>query len=77
MYTIYDTTSNNEILLSLYEKYLVKIWIVMTPGRQCKFHAPSPPLAAHKLLMVHICMFVYTSVINKDIKNPVYLCMQM
>ena len=26
-------------------------WIVMAPGKLCKFHAPSPPLAAHKLLI--------------------------
>jgi len=26
------------------------IWIVMAPSRQRKFHAPSPPSAAHKLL---------------------------
>jgi len=23
----------------------------MAPGKQCKFHAPSPPSAAHKLLV--------------------------
>ena len=31
----------------------------MAPGRQCKFHAPSPPLVAHKLLPLR--MFHYTS----------------
>ena len=30
------------------------IWIVIALGRQCKFHVPSPPLAAHKLLAHNI-----------------------
>ena len=30
------------------------ISIVMAPGRQCKLHAPSPPLAAHGLLLVYM-----------------------
>jgi len=25
----------------------------MAPGRQCKLHAPSPPLAAHGLLVLN------------------------
>ena len=30
------------------------IWIVMAPGRQCKFHASLLPSAAHKLLTKHM-----------------------
>ena len=42
--------SNNDILFSLYGNYSATIWIVMAPGKRCKFHAPSPP---HKLLPIH------------------------
>jgi len=31
------------------ETSLQLIWIVMAPGRQCKFHTPSPPLVAPAL----------------------------
>ena len=38
----------------LYRKYLVMDWIVMAPGRQCKFHALS---AAHKLLILQMPLY--------------------
>ena len=49
IYAVYDTASNNEILLSLSGKYYAMDLHVMAPGRQCKLHAPSLPSAAHKL----------------------------
>ena len=49
------------------------IWIVMAPGRLCKFHAPPP---AHKLLTVpmstntHIAMKMCFLLIYMQLKIP-------
>ena len=45
------TASNNKVTLSLYGRYLAMD--LDCAIRQCKFHAPSLPLASHKLLVVH------------------------
>jgi len=46
----------------------------MAPGRQCKLHAPSPPLAAHGLLLVYVydqcfIMQVSTILLTKNINS--------
>ena len=55
----------------------------MAPGRLCKFHAPSPPSAAHKLLIMHtelslcvcVCVHAYLRIfVNVRIRMCMYMC---
>ena len=50
----------------------------MAPGRQCEFHAPSLPSAAHKLLVIYtyiitLTLYFRTSQVSKVLMERIFV----